>query len=64
MNKWYWRVVISSFRDPPDSGIEPASPVAPTQAGGFFITEPPGKSGDDLVMFLKYASGIQESSQG
>ena len=40
------------------------SPVAPTLAGGFFITEPPGKSGDDLVMYLKYASRVQESSQG
>ena len=29
--------------DPPDPGIEPASPAPPVLAGGFFITEPPGK---------------------
>ena len=29
--------------DPPNSGIEPMSPVSPALAGGFFITEPPGK---------------------
>ena len=30
--------------DPPNPGIEPASPVSPALAGGFFTTEPPGKS--------------------
>ena len=29
--------------DLPDPGIEPASPVSPTLAGGFFTTVPPGK---------------------
>ena len=29
--------------DNPDSGIEPAFPVSPAMAGGFFTTEPPGK---------------------
>ena len=29
--------------DLPDTGIEPASPVAPALAGEFFTTEPPGK---------------------
>ena len=29
--------------DLPDFGIEPASPVSPALAGGFFTTEPPGK---------------------
>ena len=29
--------------DLPDPGIELASPVFPTLAGGFFTTEPPGK---------------------
>ena len=29
--------------DFPDQGIEPASPVSPALAGGFFTTEPPGK---------------------
>ena len=29
--------------DLPDPGIEPISPVAPTLAGEFFTTEPPGK---------------------
>ena len=28
--------------DPPDPGIEPASPVSPALAGGFFTTVPPG----------------------
>ena len=30
--------------DLPDPGIKPASPVAPALAGGFFTTEPAGKS--------------------
>ena len=34
-------VAISFSRDLPDPGIEPASPAL---AGGFFTTEPPGKS--------------------
>ena len=29
--------------DLPDPGIEPASPVSPALAGGFFTPEPPGK---------------------
>ena len=29
--------------DLPNPGIEPASPVSPALAGGFFTTEPPGK---------------------
>ena len=29
--------------DLPNTGTEPASPVAPALAGGFFTTEPPGK---------------------
>ena len=37
----YWsRLPSPTPRDLPDPGIEPASP---TLAGGFFITEPPGK---------------------
>ena len=28
----------------PNTGTEPASPVSPALAGGFFTTEPPGKS--------------------
>ena len=36
-------VAISYFRDLLDPGIEPASLVSPALAGGFFITEPPGK---------------------
>ena len=28
--------------DLPDLGIQPASPVSPALAGGFFITAPPG----------------------
>ena len=28
----------------PDPGIEPMFPVSPELAGGFFTTEPPGKS--------------------
>ena len=30
-------------RDLPDPGVEPASPVSPSLAGGFFTAEPPGK---------------------
>ena len=40
-NQEYWSgLPFLSPRDLPDPGIEPASPVL---AGGFFITEPPGK---------------------
>ena len=28
----------------PDSGIKPTSPASPILAGGFFTTEPPGKT--------------------
>ena len=31
-------------RDPPDPGITPTPPAYPLLAGGFFITEPPGKA--------------------
>ena len=30
--------------DPGNLGIKPVSPASPALAGGFFITEPPGKS--------------------
>ena len=30
--------------DLPDPGVEPASPVSPALAGGFFTAEPPGKA--------------------
>ena len=36
-------VAISFSRDLPDSGIEPATPVSPVLAGGFFTAEPRGK---------------------
>ena len=36
-------VAISSSRDLPSPGIEPASPLSPALAGGFFTAEPPGK---------------------
>ena len=40
----YWsRLPFPSPGNLPDPGIQPASPVAPALAGGFFITEPPGK---------------------
>ena len=41
----YWSGLSFPFpRDPPDPGIEPVSPMAPTLARGFFFTtEPPGK---------------------
>ena len=41
----YWRgLPFSTPGDLPDPGIEPSSPMLPALAGGFFITEPPGKS--------------------
>ena len=40
----YWRgLLFAPSEDLPNPGMEPASPVAPALAGGFFITEPPGK---------------------
>ena len=38
----YWsELPFPSLRDFLDPGMEPASPVSPALAGGFFITEPP-----------------------
>ena len=40
----YWSVLPFPFPgDFPDPGIELLSPVSSALAGGFFITEPPGK---------------------
>ena len=40
----YWSgLSFSPPGDLPDPGIEPASPVSPAWAGGFFTTLPPGK---------------------
>ena len=36
-----WAELLRGIWDPPRSGIEPVSPAS---AGGFFTTEPPGKS--------------------
>ena len=36
-------VAISSSRDHPNPGIQPASLMFPALAGGFFTTAPPGK---------------------
>ena len=44
-------------RDLPDAGIDPASPMSPALAGGFFTTEPPGKpSSDCSVQFSSVQS--------
>ena len=43
----YWSgLPVPPPRDLPDPGIKPVSPAAPVLAGGFFITEPPGKPPD------------------
>ena len=40
----YWNgLPFPTPGDPPNPGIEPASPVSPALAGGFFTTVPPGK---------------------
>ena len=40
----YWsKLPFPSPGDLPNPGIEPASPVSPALAGGFFTTAPPGK---------------------
>ena len=40
----YWSgLLFLSPVDLPDPGIEQASPMSPTLAGGFSTTEPPGK---------------------
>ena len=47
-------VTTSSSRDLLDPWIEPASPVAPALAGGFFTTEPPGDvSYSDIKTYLR-----------
>ena len=41
----YWiRLPFPPTEDLPNPGIKPVSPVSPALAGGFFTTEPPGKS--------------------
>ena len=41
----YWsRLPFPPPGDLPTLGVEPVSPVFPTLAGGFFTTEPPGKT--------------------
>ena len=41
----YWsKLPFPSPGDLPNLGIQPVSPVSPALAGGFFATEPPGKS--------------------
>ena len=41
----YWsRLPFPPPGDLPDPGIKPESPADPALAGGFFTTEPPGKS--------------------
>ena len=41
----YWsELSFPPLGDLPDPGIEPISPVSPALAGGFFTTEPSGKS--------------------
>ena len=40
---WCWRRLLSLQGNLPNPGMEPASPVLPALAGGFFTTEPPGK---------------------
>ena len=41
--------------DASNQGIEPMSPVAPELTGGFFTTEPPGKS-LKIVLYLNLKS--------
>ena len=41
----YWSgLLFLSPKDLPNPEIEPASPASPALVGGFFTTEPPGKS--------------------
>ena len=42
-------VTSSSSMDLLDPLVEPASPVAPASAGGFFTAEPPGKPFQEIV---------------
>ena len=37
-------VAVSSSGDLPDPGMEPAPPVSPALAGGFFTIEPPERT--------------------
>ena len=48
----YWnRLSFPPPGDLPDSGIEPASLVSPTLAGGFFTIAPPGKPLNQLYIY-------------
>ena len=51
----YWSGLPFSLpRNLPNEGIEPASPMSPALAGGFFTTDPPGKTYliDDFKQFM------------
>ena len=58
----YWSgLPIPSPGNLPNPGIKPESSVAPALAGGFFITEPPGKPLGmciQLLMPLKYSPQV------
>ena len=43
---------MSYSRNLPDPGIEPTSPAAPTLGGELFITEPPGKPCNSIVVVV------------
>ena len=54
----YWSgLPLLSPRDLPDPGIEPVSPAL---AGGFFVTEPPGKPTLELKKKLCEVSQTEE----
>ena len=56
----YWNVLpFPSPEDLPNPGIKPASPAF---AGGFFITEPPGKPKSSMLLLLSH-SVVSDSSR-
>ena len=57
-------VSISSSRDLPDPGTEPASLSSPALGGGFFTTAPPGKPWLSIVQTLKTHSCLLLPGEG
>ena len=55
----YWRgLPFPPPRYLPDSRMEPTTPVSPALTGGFFPTEPPGKTGPDIYLQAYVTFGV------
>ena len=64
VRKLEWVTISSSRGIFPDPGIEPMSPASPALAGGFFSTEPAGKSCFTLISKYSHTKGVSTGIWG